>query len=1558
MAIGIQIPSFQKKAVDFSTKILKETTGLDVSVGHVSIDYFSKFHLSDVLLKDYKSDTMIYVRDIQHDYALKWIRSPRQLNSKDISLKGVRVYLDNTRSDSVLNLTKTFRKNKTNKTDTVNKSQPKSATKSSDILTLGHVQLEDVEFRFLDRYNYKRIKVGVENICIDAQNFSLRDSLWNIRELTIERPLVRFVDEPKPWTPKNLNPEYLSLPFQITVERLALHQGRFSLRDEAVTPHRKSKNELLFTDLDVSNININAEDVKLRKPSIQANVRHFAASEKSGFRIKELRTQFFMNSWRTEGRNLFFQTDNSRLEGNLKFRYGHMREYLRFAKLVRVDSKLKNSFLDVRDLAYFSPSLRPFEHLQVQFSTEGSGRMNQLQLRNLNAGIHDNRIRLQSNMLISDLFIPGKLRINAQMNHLEFDKKDAEFIFKKPLPNEVSNMGKVKYIGRFEGDPMNFVLNGKLLSSKGNINFKNSHLDIRNVNNPHYDGNIGIEDFRLAEVIPSMNIIDNIHADLRLDGNGFDIDRFHSKLKGKIQSIKINHTTYTNIDVDGHIENRIFQGNVNSLDPDLKILAKGEVSWVDKNQPQYRLSLNLQDIDMQKLKLTSKNFSYNADIEVAGKGKTLDDMTGSMIVRNMYVMDRNLNTPKRLDYSVLTVDKEIEEDNQMLEINSEEITANLVGKYRLQDIPSLMSDYLISYLSIEDNDKAQSYSNTYFYLKSDLKNIGNYTRLFYDDLKNIERGNITMRFDGTSSRLKVDGELYHTQWLQFQIPKITIDNASTMSAIESNLNFDSVYFQNKLAITPLKAKITNVGNNLKLAVELLERQDSKFVDFNTIISKSGDLYSFNILPFTSYFGRKVWTVNPDNRVDLNPITRSLYIENLNLKKDIQDIKIESRGEDKLLGINFKNVKLEEIISGFLPILKTFKGNLNGTIDIANPMTNPTPITNVSVKSIEIDDEKIGDLGLQSSMSENILRTDLNIVGDRVKLSADAIYDASKGIDSLYSRVKIQRLDLSFLNKYLKELVYKMEGNIHADLKFYGKMDRLQAEGDAHIDSMATNIQTIKTRYTARNQDIHITPGRIALKDFKFYDEYNNQATAYGYISHDNLRNFDLNLNATAPKLFCLNTTSNDNSYFYGRVFADAEINFRGIIGERIRLYAKGRNLPNTNATIAFGSSQRTDRYGFYEFIDKSKTVNGTQQTARTKKGGVDLNFDFDINNLGRLTIVMDPAVDDKIECTGDGSISYRMTPESDMDIKGTYTINSGYYKFTYQNLIQRTFYLNKGGSMTFVGNPRASTINASAVFKARANAQDLISAYYGTNNSSVATAAKTPIKVDITLYLKDKITQPTISYALTTEQNNPEIQAAFETIQTVTKNNPNELSNQVMGILVFNRFLTPSFTGFSSTNSGSNAGNDAANVAADIISGKVSGYLTDFIQNTIQGMSVDFNLRNYNQFEKSNNTSNVRRNLNLALSQKLLNDRLVFNLGGNYDFGQDLNQRNTSYFGGDIDFEYKLTPLGNVRLRVYSTFNNDPLNSKYINKTGAGIVFQRDFESFDKIFKTTKKIDK
>ncbi|MCB0509445.1 MAG: translocation/assembly module TamB domain-containing protein, partial [Bacteroidetes bacterium] len=103
----------------------------------------------------------------------------------------------------------------------------------------------------------------------------------------------------------------------------------------------------------------------------------------------------------------------------------------------------------------------------------------------------------------------------------------------------------------------------------------------------------------------------------------------------------------------------------------------------------------------------------------------------------------------------------------------------------------------------------------------------------------------------------------------------------------------------------------------------------------------------------------------------------------------------------------------------------------------------------------------------------------------------------------------------------------------------------------------------------------------------------------------------------------------------------------------------------------------------------------------------------------------------------------------------------------------------------------------------------------------------------------------------------------------------------------------------------------------------------------------------------------LRRELQLALTTQLLNDRVTINLGGNVDFGanqldtQSSNSDNTTYFGGNFSIEYELTENRRFRIKAFTNTNYDYFNQGNSTRAGVGLSFKREFDKISEF-----KIDK
>ena len=66
---------------------------------------------------------------------------------------------------------------------------------------------------------------------------------------------------------------------------------------------------------------------------------------------------------------------------------------------------------------------------------------------------------------------------------------------------------------------------------------------------------------------------------------------------------------------------------------------------------------------------------------------------------------------------------------------------------------------------------------------------------------------------------------------------------------------------------------------------------------------------------------------------------------------------------------------------------------------------------------------------------------------------------------------------------------------------------------------------------------------------------------------------------------------------------------------------------------------------------------------------------------------MDPIAGDKIKATGSGTVTVVYDSNSDLEVRGKYTLEKGLYNFTLQDIIRKDFIINEGSYIYFDGDP-------------------------------------------------------------------------------------------------------------------------------------------------------------------------------------------------------------------------------------------------------------------------------
>ena len=323
---------------------------------------------------------------------------------------------------------------------------------------------------------------------------------------------------------------------------------------------------------------------------------------------------------------------------------------------------------------------------------------------------------------------------------------------------------------------------------------------------------------------------------------------------------------------------------------------------------------------------------------------------------------------------------------------------------------------------------------------------------------------------------------------------------------------------------------------------------------------------------------------------------------------------------------------------------------------------------------------------------------------------------------------------------------------------------------------------------------------------------------------------------------------------------------------------------------------------------------------------------------------------------------------------GSYEIERGNYLFTLQNIVNKRLEIIKGGTINFNGEVYKAALNINASYEVRSSISDLIAEDIRGSNEQLAAAAQSRVTVKLLMNLTGILERPTIGFDFDIIDPDPLIKSYVEQSLALLKINENDMNQQVFSLLVMNRFFPPS----NSTNTVSNyIGGTAANTVSEFLSSQLSNYLGNLFDytgnNALKNLDFNIGFRQYDQTylnslnnpSTTSSTIDTRRELQLALQQRLLNNRLTINAGGNFDFGNSTSI-DSSGKGviptGDFQIQYALTADGRWRAKAFNRTNYDYYNSRNSNRTGIGISYSQDFDKPSELFrkksKKTKKAKK
>ena len=1507
------------------TSRLSKDLNTTVSVRSVNFSLFNKMLLNDALILDMNCDTLLYAGTVSVNITDWWFfKDHAQLQY--IGLRDA-IFRIQRRTDSVWNYQ--FLANYFSRTP----GSPTIKDSTHGIqLDLKEIDLSRIHLEKHDAWRGEDMDLQLTAMQLLADTLSFSDKVARIRSLRFTRPDFTLTNykglrpTPPDDTTAPLNdPLHLRLnpgKWDVTAASVTIRDGSFRHEKPADTVINKyfDGNHIYF-----SAVNTSFTNLRLNSDTLTAHLL-LSTKERSGLEVKKLDARIKWFPEAMEFARLDLQTNHSHLRNFFALRFRTLDDMDDFTTRIHMDAHFTDADIDSDDISWFAPELIDWnKHIKLTGDIQGTV-----------ADLRGRQVQLtagHNTSLNGDIHLKGLPDINRTL--IEFKSNDFRTTYDDMaalFPSirtihqpRIDQLQYLRFKGDFTGTIHDFVTKGTVETNLGSL-VTNVNMKLPAEGASMYTGTISTDSFYLGRFLDNDNL-GRIAFQGKIDGTGLRTGTLSATLDGTISSLEFNHYTYQNIQVNGAVAKKKFNGEFLADDPNLDAHLNGLIDFTGV-QPKFDFQAEVRKADLKRLNFVDKMVEFNGKFRCNFTGDDIDNFLGKASIYDASIYKNG----ERVSFDSLDLESSVIDNNKTITVVSNEFDGAIVGVFNIKDLPASFQTFLNKYYPSYITPAKSIPANQNFSFVITTKKVEDYIDLFNTDLSGFNNAGLSGRIDTRNNLLDLNVDLPSFGYKHFLLDNLTLKGRGSLDSLNMETTIGDVTLNDSLHFpgTHLLLHSANDHSTLQITTSANQTLNSANISARVTTLPTGVQVTFN--PSTFDINSKTWTIDRDGIVTFNHNVFSA--ENFSIHNGDQQVLMTTHPSDagnwNDIHVDLKKVNIGDF-TPFVEKAERLEGLLTGNLEVTNPFGHPAATFHGTADQFRFANDFIGkiDLAADFSGSAGLVHATAHSDNLNYHFDAQAVIHTSDSLPGppidITTNVADMKIDL--LEKYLGGIFTNFTGNASGNLHIIGPASHLLYLGTVNLRDASLKVAYTQCTYKIPTATIQFKKDTIDFGTFQAKDRFGHTADLLrGRLFHhafDDL-GFDFELNTN--RLLLLDTKATDNNQFFGTVIGKARITLTGP-ESNIKMDIKGAPTDSSNIYLPPSVTRESGEADFLQW-----KVYGTEirkSTPDKKSSNLLVTLNVDANNFVNVYMILDPLSGDVIKTNGRGNLVMTIGTTQDLTLNGRYEIDRGSYNFTFQSFIHKPFVFKEGvgNYIQWTGNPYDATIGIQAVYTAQ-NVQfsDLgLSAASGLIINSLNVLHYRG-DILVTATLRNKLVSPDISFQIDLPENSPlkNDQDALSLIQKI-ESDPNELNKQVSCLVVLNSFVPLS----NSTTTAFNPNQAGADVVVNSISGIISNAFRKQVSAVLQRvfkdntLQVNFNTSVYNgSYLLTNNANNLiydRTNFNFSVGKSLFNEKLTLTVGSALDFGMTAQQEQAAAFEflPDINAAYKITPDGRVSLTLF-----------------------------------------
>ena len=1314
-------------------------------------------------------------------------------------------------------------------------------------------------------------------------------------------------------------------PLDLQINSLIIRNGEISYRVLS-RPSRPGK----FSADDINARNISAHIIinRITDDSLNVKVKRIAFDERCGFKLKSLslsaiacRTKTKIENFKLELPATLIQIPS--LQASYRMKNGQIE-----MPTLQFDGSIKAPYISTSDLAVFVPTLtrlnmRPA--LDIQFNGTGSS----LTVKKISINTTDGSLQLVANGGVKNY--PANPSWYTNIDQLKAGQQAISNIYAvatgKNVPNIIERLGNVQITGYAGGDKKNIASEGKLHTSPGNLTLafdKRGYKITAHMETVRFNIGSLVNDNKLGHISANLNV------------HGSSKDNFAAQ--GRVYDFDYNGYKYRSLNLNATYRNKRLEGKANIDDPNVQLTAIG--TFVNNGaKPNLQLKANIAHFEPNTLRLTDKwqQTAFAANIACDIKGSDINNADGSIELH-----DFAMRGPET-EYNInnVSVKTGYNNGNHFLDVDSDFGTIDINGHFSYNTIVRSVLNMVAAKLPTIPGltHKPQREFND-FTLNASLNSTEWMNRLLGIPLEIHRPLNISGEIDDKNEKINLWCDVPSFTFNGNRFCDAFINVESPSDTLKADIRIKKLADRGKYMALHLNAGASDNHLNTSLSFSNNERHPLKgIINSSTVFAKDEEGVStayIDVLPSRATIGDTTWHVAPSSIIYSK---NKLQVNSFSVSHDNQMLAINgtaTKSENDSLLVTLNDIDVSYVLNLVNFHSVDFLGMASGEARIAGAFSEkPLLSADVIVKDFKFETGRMGTLYANVGYNHEEGNIEINAVAkDEDNRWTDINGYVSPKHNYIDLAIDAHHTRAEFMESFCGSFMDNVNADINGNVNVVGPLNNINLVGKAVVDG-SVRLSALNTTYWMRGDSVTFVPDEIKFKGDTLYDRNGNIGIMTGSIYHKHLTNLSYALKVKAKNLLAYDTHSFGDNTFYGTAYVTGDCDIKGKSGEVV---IDIDAVPEKNSILVYNAADQSS-IGSTDFITwKDNNVEETDSTDTEHNNKVDistnirLNFLINCNPNATLKLIMDEKTGDYITLNGDGVLRASYFNKGSFDIYGNYIVDHGVYKLTIQNIIKKDFTFQKGGSISFGGDPYNAALNLKALYVLNSvSLADLnIGRSFSNNN----------VRVNCLMNITGNPNSPKVDFDLDMPNMSNDIKQMVYSLLNAEE----EKNQQVLYLLAVGRFMAQ--------NNNNNATGETPQYSQtslamqSFLSGTISQQLNSVLSNVINSSNWNFGANISTGTEGFNNAEYEG-----MLSGSLLNNRLLFN----GQFGYRDNANATTSFIGDFDIKYLLFPNGNLAINVYNKTNDRYFTRNSLNTQGLGVIMKKDFTRISDLFFWRKK---